>query len=106
MHPIIKRQCRQDLTIHPFDKRVDGNRSFKDDVAVKCYSEAKVRIVKNPQGEDVTSTTTIIMDGADLDKITVQDDVSMDLIQRRAVINIQAFPGVFTAGYDHLEVYV
>jgi len=106
MHPELKKQCRQDVTIFPFDKRVDGTRSFKSPFNLKCYSEPKVRMVKNTKGEEVVSLSTIIVDGINVDKISVYDDISMTILNRRPVINIQAFPDPFKPGYAHLEIYV
>lgn len=106
MHAILKKKCKQDLIVYPCEKRVDGDKIFGTEHTLKCFSEPKVQVVRNVEGEEVVSDTTIFIDGESFDSIHVDDEVELKFLGRREIHNIQIFPALKGEGYDHLEVYV
>ena len=106
MHNILKKKCNQDLTIHPCSGRVDGDKSFGKDYTIKCFAEPKTQVVRNMNGEEVVSDTTLFIDGVYVDKIKSDDEITFEFLGRREIHNIQVFPAIKGRGYDHLEVLV
>ena len=106
MHPTLKAQLKQDLTVYPFIGCIDGDMSFGEAKILKCFSVPTQRKVINREGEEVVSNTTIYLDGESLKDIHEQDEVELEYVSRRAIITISPYPSPFTPGYDMVEVVV
>ena len=106
MHKVLKKKCRQNLIVHPCLGRVDGDKNFGDSYTLRCFAEPKIQIIRNMEGEEVVSDTTIFLDGVLFSQIKSDDEIELDLLGRREIHNLQVFPALKGDGYDHLEVYV
>lgn len=64
MYDSLKPWINLPVTIHPFIKRNGtGSKQFGDDVSAKCYAQGESVIVRNVDGEEVTSSAQLYFDG-------------------------------------------
>lgn len=106
MHNILRKKCKQDLIVHPCISTTDGDKLFGNSYTLKCFGEPKIQVVRNVDGEEVVSDTTLFLDGAFVGHIKPEDEITFEFLGRREIHNIQIFPAIKGVGYDHLEVYV
>jgi len=103
MDPIIKRRLKPIIIVYPYIDMVDGDKRFGDSYVLNGYIVPKYGVIITVKGQTIQIDTTIILDGADVDRISVDDEIEAPFVKRCPIQKIIPYPGIITT-WDVLEV--
>jgi hypothetical protein len=105
MRKALKRLLNLKVTVEPY-AGMDGTGDYKFSVPkiLYCFRDGATRIVRNTNGEEVTSALTLYLDGNG-DGLGLKDRITLSDGKPRFIINIAECYDE-RGNIDHLEVYL
>jgi hypothetical protein len=106
MDQALLKHLNQSINVHPYDKIVDGDKSYKAPITLAAYFEPKNQLVRNVDGEELLASGLFVVDGSHIGEIGINDLIESSYLGTHEILSIQPFPSMFDDSCDHLEVYI
>lgn len=94
MNSSIKKLLREDITIYPFDRLVEGDSTFKEPIVVKGVAVPKTTRIYDRDGELVSTNTSIYIDGEIFETLDGRNEVYTRFTGRVPIQKILPYPGL------------